>query len=81
MPIPCFAMIAAIAPKTASGAKFITYPVTFKIILDSTSIACTTGFAKSPTAAAATPKNSANTTICKISFLAIASIKLTGNTW
>jgi len=45
------------------------------------SSALTTGAAISPKAAAATPKKSAKTTICKISFLAIASTTLAGKTW
>ena len=81
IPIPCLAIIADMAPKTATGAKFITYPVTFKMMCAVASKALTTGLAISPNAAAATPKKSANTTICKISFLAIASITLAGNTW
>ncbi len=48
---------------------------------DTWSIMLTRPFAASPSAAAATPKNSENTTICRISLLAIASTALFGTRW
>ena len=81
MPRPCLAMMAVIAPNTANGAKpLITYDVIFNTICATASSAFTTGWATSPNAAAATPKNRENTTICSISFLAMASITLAGKT-
>ncbi len=44
-------------------------------------ISITTGLAASPRAAAASPKNRENTTICRISLVAIASITLFGMAW
>ena len=72
--------MAQMAENTAKGARFMTYPVTFSITCPTESSSFTTGSPLGPMAAVATPKNRANTTICKISLWAIASITLEGNT-
>ena len=53
----------------------------FSIACESSSIAATSVFAFSPSAASATPKNIENTTICRISLLAIASANDFGTRW
>ena len=75
---PFSATTAASVPNTPTGAKFMINPTIFKIICAATSNVFTTGFAYSPKFAAATPKKIENTTICKISLLAIASNALEG---
>ncbi len=74
-------VVAAIAANTATGAKSITYPVTLSITSASPSIPCARKWPFSPSAASATPKKIENTTICRISLLAIASTALLGTRW
>ena len=71
-------MMAAIAANTATGANAITAPVILSMMCVRSSTQATIVFALSPRLAAATPKKIENTTICRISFIAIASMTLFG---
>ena len=73
-------MIAAIAANTAIGEKYIIYCVIFKMTCATASKKSTMIVPFSPMAAVAMPKKIENTTTCKISFLAMASITLLGKT-
>ncbi len=71
-------MTDAMAANTATGANIITAPVIFSMMCTRSSIQATRVFAFSPRLAAATPKKIENTTICRISLAAIASMTLRG---
>ena len=73
MTSPCVVTVAATAANTASGATFMTYPVTFSMTSTRPSIAWTRKRPFSPAAARPTPKKIENTTICRISLFAMAS--------
>src|SRR5882672_11303294 len=78
MPSPEVVTTEAIAANTAIGASDMTYAVTLRMTCESSSIQLIIAFALSPSAAAAAPKNTENTTIWRISLLAIASKALRG---
>ncbi|MNN53341.1 hypothetical protein D3C81_1680860 [compost metagenome] len=73
MPSPCVVTVEAIAANTASGAIHITAPVIFSITCARSSITPAMRAPRSPSAASAVPKKIENTTICRISLLAMAS--------
>ncbi|MND72628.1 hypothetical protein D3C80_641830 [compost metagenome] len=66
-------MVEARAAKMARGASFITNSVTFSMMLAACSTRFSTAGALSSRAATAVPTNREKTTICRISFLAMAS--------
>ena len=80
MPRPLVAMVAAMAQNTASGASFMTEPVTRGMTWDRPSTVSSTILARAPMAAQATPKKMENTTICRISLSTIGRTALSGKT-
>ena len=71
----------ASAAKTAKGASVMMNPVIFSITSDSWSIQSINASARLPRLDAATPNNSENTTICRISLPAIACTIDVGMMW
>ncbi|KQQ36243.1 hypothetical protein ASF61_08670 [Duganella sp. Leaf126] len=71
----------AMAANTASGASFMMVPVMRNMTCASWSMAAVSLVADSPSAPSALPKNSENTSTCRISLLAIASTGERGTRW
>ena len=74
-------MVEAKAAKMAKGASFITNSVTFNMIDAACSTRCSTAGALSSSDATAVPTKTEKTTICRISFLAMASKMEVGTRW
>jgi hypothetical protein len=74
-------MVEARAQKIASGASFITKPVTFSMTWAPCSASSRICGALLSSEATAVPTNRLNTTICRISFLAMASKIEVGTRW
>ena len=81
MPSPCVVTVDAMAANTATGAIHITAPVIFSMICARSSITPAMRAPRSPSAAKAVPKKIENTTICRISLLAMASATDFGTRW
>jgi hypothetical protein len=76
---PCSPIDEAMAANTPTGATYITSAVNWKDTCARDSANARTGSDRTPTTLAATPNTNANTTICRMSPRAIASMMLDGN--
>ncbi|MCY1356320.1 hypothetical protein D9M69_427670 [compost metagenome] len=77
-PSPYLPTVKAIAPNAAIGARRMIMPTTVKMPCVKESRKSTTGLARAPICDSAMPNSVANTRICRMSFLASASMMLVG---